>query len=67
MGLVRTPLLPDGVVYASGEEWTARTEAGSSIPPGTPVRVIRRDGLRLIVEPIEPLAGAPAPNGDTDV
>jgi len=66
MGLVRTALLPDGVVYASGEEWTARTEAGATIPPGTQVRVVRRDGLRLIVEPIEPSAGVPAPNGDVD-
>jgi membrane-bound serine protease (ClpP class) len=66
MGLVRTALLPDGVVYASGEEWTARTEAGASIAPGTPVRVVRRDGLRLIVEPIEPPAGTPALNGDVD-
>ncbi len=66
MGLVRTALLPDGVVYASGEEWTARTEAGATIPPGTPVRVVRRDGLRLIVEPVAPPAGAPAPNGDVD-
>jgi membrane-bound serine protease (ClpP class) len=67
VGQVRTALLPDGVVYASGEEWTARTEAGSTVPPGTPVRVVRRDGLTLIVEPIDQPAGAPAPYGDTDV
>ncbi len=66
IGQVRKALLPDGVVYASGEEWTARTEAGSTVPPGTPVRVVRRDGLTLIVEPIDQPAGAPALNGDTD-
>lgn len=67
LGQVRTALLPDGVVYAAGEEWTARTEAGSAVPPGTPVRVVRRDGLTLIVEPIDQPAGAPARSGDTDV
>ena len=66
IGQVRKALLPDGVVYASGEEWTARTEAGSTVPPGTPVRVVRRDGLTLIVEPIDQPAGTPALNGDTD-
>jgi membrane-bound serine protease (ClpP class) len=66
LGLVRTTLLPDGVVYAAGEEWTARTEAGATVPPGTPVRVVRRDGLTLIVERIEQPAGAPARSGDTD-
>ncbi len=66
VGQVRKALLPDGVVYASGEEWTARTEAGSTVPPGTPVRVVRRDGLTLIVEPIDQPAGTPALNGDTD-
>jgi membrane-bound serine protease (ClpP class) len=66
LGQVRTALLPDGVVYASGEEWTARTEAGSTIPTGTRVRVVRRDGLTLIVEPIDQPAGVPAKNGDID-
>ena len=66
LGQVLTALVPDGVVKAAGEDWTARTEAGLPIPPGTPVRVVRRDGLTLIVEPIEPPAGVPATNGGTD-
>lgn len=66
LGQVRTALLPRGVVYASGEEWTARTEAGSTLPTGTPVRVVRRDGLTLIVEPMDQPAGSPARNGDID-
>ncbi len=66
LGLVRTALLPDGVVYAAGEEWTARTEAGATVPSGTSVRVVRRDGLTLIVEPTDQPAGTPARNGDTD-
>ena len=64
LGLVRTALLPDGVVYAGGEEWTARTEAGSIVGPGTSVRVVRRDGLTLIVEPVDQGAGTPVRNGD---
>jgi membrane-bound serine protease (ClpP class) len=66
LGQVRAALLPHGVVYAAGEEWTARTEAGSTLPTGTPVRVVRRDGLTLIVEPVDQPAGAPARNGDID-
>jgi membrane-bound serine protease (ClpP class) len=51
---VRTTLRPLGVVYASGEEWTARTEDGSTPEPGASVRVLRQDGLTLVVEPATP-------------
>lgn len=53
---VRTGLAPLGVVFTAGEEWTARTEDGSPVGAGTPVRVLRQDGLTLIVEPLEPRA-----------
>jgi membrane-bound serine protease (ClpP class) len=53
LGEVRAALAPLGVVYAAGEEWTARTEAGPALVAGTPVRVVRQDGLTLIVEPID--------------
>jgi membrane-bound serine protease (ClpP class) len=53
IGDVRAGLLPIGVVYAGGEEWTARTEDGTLVPSGTPVRIRRQDGLTLIVEPVE--------------
>ena len=53
VGSVRSILAPIGVVYAAGEEWTARAADDRAIPPGTPVRVIGQDGLTLIVEPIE--------------
>jgi membrane-bound serine protease (ClpP class) len=66
MGRVRMALVPEGVVSAAGEDWTARTEEGATVGPGTPVRVVRRQGLTLIVEPIEATAGTPANNGDTD-
>jgi membrane-bound serine protease (ClpP class) len=52
-GSVRSMLAPTGVVYAAGEEWTARASDERPLTPGTPVRVIGQDGLTLIVEPIE--------------
>ncbi len=56
VGEVRTSLLPLGVVYAGGEEWTARTEDGSPIGEGVPVRIKRQEGLTLVVEPIDAVA-----------
>ena len=58
-GEVRMPLAPIGSVYAAGEEWTARTADDRLIERGTPVRVVREEGLTLIVEPADP-AGASA-------
>jgi membrane-bound serine protease (ClpP class) len=52
-GEVRRPLNPIGSVYAGGEEWTARAVDERTIDRGTPVRVIRKDGLTLVVEPLE--------------
>ena len=48
--VVRTALTPLGVVYAAGEEWTARSDTGAGIGPGTHVRVIGQEGLTLIVD-----------------
>ena len=62
LGEVRTSLLPLGVVYAAGEEWTARTEDGTTIEAGAPVRIKRRDGLTLIVERAD---GPPGPDDPT--
>ena len=53
-GEVRAPLAPIGSVYAAGEEWTARTVDDRLLPRGTPIRVVRGEGLTLIVEPAEP-------------
>jgi membrane-bound serine protease (ClpP class) len=50
---VRRPLMPVGVVYAAGEEWTARSADEAPIDRGTPVRVVRQDGLTLVVEPTD--------------
>src|SRR5918998_2167206 len=50
VGEVRRPLNPIGSVYAGGEEWTARTADEKPLTRGTVVRVVRMDGLTLIVE-----------------
>jgi membrane-bound serine protease (ClpP class) len=57
-GEVRDPLAPLGTVYAGGEEWSARTVDERSLQRGTPVRVVRQDGLTLIVEASDGAAGA---------
>lgn len=49
IGVARSDLAPGGIVRAAGEEWTAASAAGA-ITAGTRVRVLRVDGLRLIVE-----------------
>ena len=48
--LVKTALAPIGVVYAAGEDWTARSDTGVGIDPGAHVRVVGQEGLTLIVE-----------------
>ncbi len=60
--LVKTLLAPRGVVYAAGEEWSARSDAGTAIAPGSHVRVVGQEGLTLIVEQT-PSGGAPAEGG----
>jgi membrane-bound serine protease (ClpP class) len=56
--LVKTSLTPLGVVYAAGEEWTARSDDAAVIAPGAHVRVIGQEGLTLIVEAGPAGAGA---------
>ena len=48
---VRAPLVPIGSVYVAGEEWTARATDDRPIARGTPVRIVRIDGLTVVVEP----------------
>jgi len=57
-GEVRRPLGPTGSVYVGGEEWSARAVDERALARGTPVRVVRQDGLVVIVEPLE--AAGPA-------
>jgi membrane-bound serine protease (ClpP class) len=49
--VVKAPIAPLGVVYAAGEDWTARSSGGTDIGPGEHVRVVGQEGLTLIVEP----------------
>ncbi len=51
-GLVRTSLSPTGVVFVAGEEWSARTADGEPVGQGVPVRILRQEGLTVIVEPL---------------
>jgi membrane-bound serine protease (ClpP class) len=50
-GEVRSPLSPIGSVIAGGEEWSAKTADGRPLDRGTPVRVVKVEGLTLTVEP----------------
>jgi len=51
VGQVRSPLAPLGSVIANGEEWSARSASGQPLERGTPIRVIKVEGLTLTVEP----------------
>jgi membrane-bound serine protease (ClpP class) len=54
-GEARTEIYKEGSVYVGGEMWSARSS--QPIAPDSPVRVVRRDGLILDVEPVvQPLA-----------
>jgi len=51
-GEVQADLSPLGTVFVCGESWTARAGDGSNLPRGTMVRVIKQEGLTLVVEPV---------------
>jgi len=63
LGQVRRPIDPLGSVYVAGEEWSARATGEEPIARGTPVRVVRSEGLTVIVEPdpdaTQPMSGQP--------
>jgi membrane-bound serine protease (ClpP class) len=52
LGVARSDLSPTGIVRAGDDEWTA-TSALGPIGRGSQVRVVRVDGVRLIVEPAD--------------
>ncbi|HSC50137.1 MAG TPA: NfeD family protein, partial [Gaiellaceae bacterium] len=54
--VVSEPCRPAGQVRLDGEIWQARCSAGAS--PGDRVRVVGRDGLTLLVEPVATLSAA---------
>jgi inner membrane protein len=43
-----------GIVRIEREEWRAQSVTGEEIPAGTPVRVDRVNGTRLVVVPVQP-------------
>ena len=43
-----------GAVYADGKIWSARSFAGNAIPKGCRVRIREIQGVKLIVEALEP-------------
>jgi membrane-bound serine protease (ClpP class) len=48
-GVVRSPLSPLGTVQVAGELWSAKSEGGETLPVGTRVRVVRVEGVHLVV------------------
>ncbi len=50
LGVTKTELEPRGVVYAAGEDWSARSRDETAIARGAPVRVVGQEDLTLIVE-----------------
>lgn len=43
-------VIPTGAVYVDGKTWSARSESGEPLPEGMMVRIIRMEGVKLIVE-----------------
>jgi membrane-bound serine protease (ClpP class) len=52
-GAVEKDLAPLGTVHVAREEWTARLVDGGSASRGTRVKVVRKEGLTLVVEALE--------------
>ncbi len=53
VGEVRQDLAPVGSVYVAQESWTAKLEGNGRAARGARVRVIRQEGLTLIVQRLE--------------
>ena len=54
IAIVRTDLNADGTIQMAGELWSAEpVDRKAHIPAGTKVKVVRVEGLRLIVEPAD--------------
>ncbi len=54
IGEARTPIYREGSVYVDGELWSAQSEA--PISEGEQVKVVGREGLFLLVEPLRETA-----------
>lgn len=53
-GEAHTDIFAEGSAYVDGEEWSARSQV--FIPVGSQVRVVGREGLVLVVEPVQNLS-----------
>ena len=53
VGEVRQDLTPVGSIYVAQESWTARLDGNGRAARGSHVRVIRQEGLTLVVEQVE--------------
>ena len=53
VGEARTKVQEEGSVFISGELWSAKSEDGKSIPAGSQIRILRREGFVLVVERIK--------------
>ncbi len=51
IGITRTPVHHTGTVHVAGELWSARSD--TPLPSGIRVRVVKREGLILWVEPVD--------------
>jgi membrane-bound serine protease (ClpP class) len=53
VGVARSVIAPEGLVYVQGEMWSAIADDGP-IADGQPVRVVGLEGLRVRVRPESP-------------
>jgi membrane-bound serine protease (ClpP class) len=53
IGTVQSDLAPVGTVYVARESWTAKMGNGEHAEKGSSVRVVRQEGLTLIVEKVD--------------
>ena len=51
-------LRSSGAVRVDGVEWTARSQSGAAIDAGTRVKILRIEGVKVFVQPVEETAPA---------
>ena len=53
IGVVEKDIAPNGTVYVGRESWSAMLAGEGAAARGARVRVVRQEGLTLVVEPVE--------------
>ena len=68
LGVVRTPMLPSGIVMINGKKYDAVSE-GMPLEPGETIKVINVKGNRIVVAAFEggPEQGSELPATDADI